>query len=141
MECIRTWELIPTNQHMFYQKTWYNHFPTNILGLPMALKWFQCLWLERDVKVHIFLDGHKIFAKSSPYFWVQYIQSRVRERFCKILWPSQNIWTLNSIIESLWATYFCYTQLYNCGNQKMHDHEFLRIIFQKESTHNIEAGE
>ena len=23
----------------------------------------------------------------------------------------------------------------------MHDHEFLRIIFQKESTHNIEAGE
>ena len=34
------------------------------------------------------------FAKSSPYFWLQYIQSKVRGRFRKILWPSQNIWTL-----------------------------------------------
>ena len=34
------------------------------------------------------------FAKSSPYSWLQYIQSKVRWRFCKILWPSQNIWTL-----------------------------------------------
>ena len=30
------------------------------------------------------------FAKSPPYFWLRYIQSR----FLKILWPSQNIWTL-----------------------------------------------
>ena len=56
MECIRTSELIPTNQHMFYQKTWYNYFPTKILGLPMALVWdntiFQCLWLVRDVKIN-----------------------------------------------------------------------------------------
>ena len=34
--------------------------------------------------------------KSSPYFWLQYTQSRVRWRFRKILWPSQNIWTLSS---------------------------------------------
>ena len=34
------------------------------------------------------------FSKSSPYFWLQYIQSKVRWRFRKILWPSQNIWTL-----------------------------------------------
>ena len=33
--------------------------------------------------------------KSSPYFWLQYIQSKVRWRFRKILWPSQIIWTLN----------------------------------------------
>ena len=33
-------------------------------------------------------------AKSSPYFWLQYTQSKVRGRFRKILWPSQNIWTL-----------------------------------------------
>ena len=30
------------------------------------------------------------FAKSSPYFWLQYIQSKVRGRIRKILWPSQN---------------------------------------------------
>ena len=35
-------------------------------------------------------------AKSSPYFWPQYRQSQVRGRFCKILWPSQNLWTLCS---------------------------------------------
>ena len=34
------------------------------------------------------------FAKSSPHFWLQYLKSKVRWRFCKILWPSQNIWTL-----------------------------------------------
>ena len=34
------------------------------------------------------------FAKSPPYFCLQYIQTKVRWRFCKILWPSQNIWTL-----------------------------------------------
>ena len=34
------------------------------------------------------------FAKSPPYFCLQYIQSKERWRFLKILWPSQNIWTL-----------------------------------------------
>ena len=34
------------------------------------------------------------FTKSSPNFWLQYIQSKVRWRFRKILWPSLNIWTL-----------------------------------------------
>ena len=34
------------------------------------------------------------FEKSSPYFWLQYIQSKVKWRFRNILWPSQNIWTL-----------------------------------------------
>ena len=29
------------------------------------------------------------------YFWLQYIRSKVRGRFRKILWPSQNIWTFN----------------------------------------------
>ena len=45
-------------------------------------------------KVHIFWEGHKNFVKSSPNFWLQYIRSKVRGRFRKILWPSQNIWTL-----------------------------------------------
>ena len=38
------------------------------------------------------------FAKSSPYFWLQCTQSKVRGRFRKILWPSQNIWTLKSYV-------------------------------------------
>ena len=46
------------------------------------------------VKVHIFWEGHKFFWKSPPYFWLQYIVSKVSWRFRKILWPSQNIWTL-----------------------------------------------
>ena len=35
------------------------------------------------------------FAKSPPYFCLKYIQTKLRRRFRKILWPSQNIWTLN----------------------------------------------
>ena len=33
-------------------------------------------------------------AKSPTYFCPQYIQTKVMWRFCKILWSSQNIWTL-----------------------------------------------
>ena len=32
--------------------------------------------------------------KSSPYFWLALHRTKVRWRFRKILWPSQNIWTL-----------------------------------------------
>ena len=39
------------------------------------------------------------FAKSSPYFWLALHRTKVRGRFCKILWPSQNIWTLPKILE------------------------------------------
>ena len=34
------------------------------------------------------------FAKSPPYFWQVLHRTKVRWRFRKILWPSQNIWTL-----------------------------------------------
>ena len=34
------------------------------------------------------------FAKSSPYFWLALHRTKVRWRFRKILWFSQNIWTL-----------------------------------------------
>ena len=34
------------------------------------------------------------FEKSPPYFCLQYIQTKLRWKFRKILWPSQNIWTL-----------------------------------------------
>ena len=39
------------------------------------------------VKVEVLWQGHKMFAKSPP-------MSNLRWRFCKILWSSQNIWTL-----------------------------------------------
>ena len=32
------------------------------------------------------------FAKSPPYFSLQYIQTNVRWGFRKILWPSQNMY-------------------------------------------------
>ena len=38
------------------------------------------------------------FAKSSPYFWLALHRTKVRWRFRKILWPSQNIWTLIEIL-------------------------------------------
>ena len=34
------------------------------------------------------------FAKSPPYFWLALHRKNIRWRFCKIFWPSQNIWTL-----------------------------------------------
>ena len=61
-------------------------------------KW-KNLWVESQVQqycsnVHIFWEGHNIFAKSSPHFWLALHRTKVRWRFHKILWPSQNIWTL-----------------------------------------------
>ena len=46
------------------------------------------------VKVHIFWEGHKILRNIHLTFDWHYIQSKVRRRFRKILWPSQNIWAL-----------------------------------------------
>ena len=34
------------------------------------------------------------FAKSSSYFWLALHKTKVRWRFRKFFWPSQNIWTL-----------------------------------------------
>ena len=49
------------------------------------------------------------------YFWLQYIQSKVRGRFHKNLWPSQNIWTLWSVLTeisvSLSTENFCVKQM------------------------------
>ena len=44
----------------------------------------------------IFWEGHTILPnlQSSPYFWLAVQRTKVRWRFHKILWASQNIWTL-----------------------------------------------
>ena len=49
-------------------------------------------------KVHIFWEGHKILRNLHRRF-DQYILHRtnLRWRFRKILWPSQNIWTLYTL--------------------------------------------
>ena len=39
---------------------------------------------------------HCAGGKSSPYFWLALHRTKVRWRFCIMLWPSQNIWTLFS---------------------------------------------
>ena len=45
-------------------------------------------------KVRIFWEGHKILQNLHLTFDCGYVlQSKVRWRFRKILWPSQNIWT------------------------------------------------
>ena len=55
------------------------------------------------------------FVKFPPYFCLQYIQTRVRWRFHKNLWPSQNIWTLWSVLTeisvSLSTENFCAKQM------------------------------
>ena len=51
------------------------------------------------VKVHIFWEGHKILRNLHLTFVLcSASQKYVRWRFPKILWPSQNIWTLLPII-------------------------------------------
>ena len=49
------------------------------------------------------------FAKSSLYFCPMLCQSKVRWRFRKILWRSQNTWTLNIKIFYNFYKHFCKT--------------------------------
>ena len=46
------------------------------------------------VKVHTFWEGHKILRNLQSWFDRYYIGQNLRWKFCKNLWPSQNIWTL-----------------------------------------------
>ena len=49
---------------------------------------------QSNFHVKIPLKRPQNFAKSSPYFWLELHRTKVRWRFRKILWPSQNIWSL-----------------------------------------------
>ena len=42
----------------------------------------------------IYLRRPQNFEKSPPNFWLALHRTKVRWRFPKLLWPSQNIWTL-----------------------------------------------
>ena len=49
-------------------------------------------FLTKRNKVHLFWEGHKILRNLHLTFdYGTYLQSKVRGRFRKILWPSQNI--------------------------------------------------
>ena len=68
-----------------------------------------CDWIikslqEGSFKLQLIRKRPQNLSKSSPYFWLALHKTKVRWRFCNILWPSQNIWTLNQIF---WA-YFCH---------------------------------
>ena len=71
--------------------------------LPQYLKIWEWEWIfGRAVK------AISPLGVRSP--WLQYIQSKVRWRFPKILWPSQNIWTLTCIVilfSRLWGPKIC----------------------------------
>ena len=54
------------------------------------------LWWDHSQSSYI-LRRPENFAKSSPYFWLALHRTKVRERFRKILWPSQSIWTLQKV--------------------------------------------
>ena len=72
-----------------------------------------------------------IFSKPSPCVWLQYIQSKVRERFRKILRPSQNIWTL----KLSFRTHLSYKSIITCSrhvctNSKIHEFQCIsKIVF------------
>ena len=62
----------------------YSH---NLMGLAIILAFSRTsLDMDGTVKVDIFWEGHNILRN----LW----QSKVRLRFLKIFWPSQNVWTL-----------------------------------------------
>ena len=62
----------------------------------------QKIWrhlpLSFDIKVHIFWEGHKILQNLHCRFAL-WSASNLRWRFRKLLWPSQNIWTLKKYLE------------------------------------------
>ena len=45
----------------------------------------------------IYSENATNFAESSPHFWLALHRTKVRWIFRKILWPSQNIWTLTTL--------------------------------------------
>ena len=73
-------------------------------SLTQTITFLQCLiiyLIHSNSSSSYILRRPQNFVKSSPFFWLQYIQSKVRGRFRKILWPSQNIWTLKTCLGSM----------------------------------------
>ena len=63
--------------------------------------WYHCIYIRTVrssrsvlVKSSYILRRPQNFTKSPPIICPMYCQSNNWWRFCRILWPSQNIWTL-----------------------------------------------
>ena len=103
-------------------------------------KWTPCLiYLTKLLRI---ADSVKIkwkvkvgtqfchFAKSSPYLWLELHRTKVRWRFRKFLWPSQNIWTLiHETLNPLWHSIILIMILQSLGDNKARLRRFMiRII-------------
>ena len=65
-----------------------------------------------NVKVEVLWEGLKILQNCHVRFDVYYIQSNIRWRFCKSLWPFQNILTLKHIfLPAPFQHFFLFKQL------------------------------
>ena len=90
---------------------------------------FNCLFF--GVKSLYILRRPQNFAKSPPYFCLQYIKTKVGWRFHKILWPSQNIWTLYFIDNLQIFTCQIYLDphtMFKYGPPKLASFRYCRII-------------
>ena len=63
--------------------------------------------MQCNVKVHIFWEGHKILRNLPLTFDCMYCSQKLGEDFAKILWPSQNIWTLK--LETFETIFTCWS--------------------------------
>ena len=68
-------------------------FKRNQLHFSKLLQAYFLNWVS--FKVHIFWEGHKFLRNFHRRFVLCSNGSNLRWRFGKILWPSQNIWTLS----------------------------------------------
>ena len=77
------------------------------------------------------------FAKYSPYSWLALHRTKVRWRFRKILWPSQNIWTLK---KEKYVTFdFLYIEKFAMNGENLPEFRWLdwsdgRIYFDSDYT-------
>ena len=66
--------------------------------LPNWRLWARAWCWSHDMffKVHIFWEGHKILRNLPLTFYYMHCSQKLGEDFAKFLWPSQNVWTLQS---------------------------------------------
>ena len=84
------------------ERFWKKNLLSSVLCILLSI-FFLC---ESLVKF-IYSEKATKFFRNLPltFIGLQYIRSKVRGRFRKILWPSQNIWTLFQSFHKRWEFY------------------------------------